>query len=171
MKMRVEDVRSAPGRVVRLSAEWAVDSGVEEAPFIAPTRGEITLRAEGARVRLAGRVATRARLTCGRCLSAFEAPLEAELDEWLDPDLVPGEEVVVEEGVLVMPLEGPEVDLAEIVRQHLVLAIPYAPVCRDDCAGLCPVCGTDRNQKPCGCSLRAPDPRWEVLRTALGGQP
>jgi uncharacterized protein len=170
MKVLLEDVRSAPGRAVRLSVAWAVDSGVEDVPFVAPARGEVTVRAEGARLRLSGRVGTRARLVCGRCLAAFEAPLVAELDEWLDPELEPGEEVLVEDGVLVMPLEGPEVDVAEIVRQHLVLAIPYAPLCRADCAGLCPVCGADRNHNPCRCPQRAPDPRWEVLRTALGGQ-
>lgn len=171
MKVSLDDVRSAPGRALQLAVDWAVDSGAEDLPFVAPARGELTLRADGWRLRISGRVGTRARMVCARCLAVFEAALHAELDEWLDPELRAGEEVVVEDGVLVMPLEGPEVDVGEIVRQHLVLAVPYAPTCRADCAGLCPVCGADRNQHACGCSPRAADPRWDVLKTALGGQP
>ncbi len=50
------------------------------------------------------------------------------------------------------------------MRDALLLDLPVAPLCRDDCAGLCPSCGIDRNQSTCDCDMTIPDPRWDALR-------
>jgi uncharacterized protein len=50
------------------------------------------------------------------------------------------------------------------VRQHLVLALPLAPRCRETCRGLCPQCGTNLNTGACSCDRREADPRLEPLR-------
>lgn len=171
MKVSAEQVRSSPGRRLRVRLAESVDSGAEDVPFTSPVEGEVELRAEGHRLRLVGRVRAEAELSCGRCLGRFRADLEAAVDEWFDPHLEASEEVVVEDGVLVMPLAEPEVDVTEVARQHLLLAVPLAPLCRPDCAGLCPVCGADRNTDPCGCVTRSADPRWQVLQNVLGGLP
>ena len=62
------------------------------------------------------------------------------------------------------PIEGEEIDLELPVRDALLLELPVAPLCRDDCAGLCSVCGADRNQVTCSCDMTVPDPRWDALR-------
>ena len=62
------------------------------------------------------------------------------------------------------PLEGEEIDLELPVRDALLLDLPAAPLCRDDCAGLCPACGADWNQRSCDCDMTIPDPRWDALR-------
>ena len=54
-------------------------------------------------------------------------------------------------------------DLTEALRQYALLAIPMRPLCREDCAGLCPTCGHNLNQGACGCSHREIDPRWAKL--------
>lgn len=59
---------------------------------------------------------------------------------------------------------GESIDLAPIIRDHLVLAAPYAPLCREECAGLCARCGADLNAGPCGCPAREPDHRWAALK-------
>ena len=64
------------------------------------------------------------------------------------------------------PLEGDQLLLAPLVREHLLLALPDAPLCRPDCPGLCPVCGADKSnpaEADCGCSVGASDPRWAAL--------
>ncbi len=170
MKVSLEQVRSSPGRRLRVRLDAPVPSGAEDVPFVGPVRGEVELQAEASRLRLRGAVSTEVELVCGRCLATFRTDLAAQVDEWFDPDLVPSEEVLVEDGVLVMPLEEPAVDVTEVARQHLLLAVPLAPLCRPDCAGLCPVCGADRNTARCGCPQRATDPRWEVLQNVLGGR-
>src|SRR5213594_3914098 len=57
-----------------------------------------------------------------------------------------------------------ELDLGVLIETETTLALPMKPLCRDDCLGLCPVCGGNRNVVACRCRDRAPDPRLAVLR-------
>jgi uncharacterized protein len=59
--------------------------------------------------------------------------------------------------------DGREIDLSEAVRQYILLAMPMKPLCREDCAGLCPRCGCNRNIDSCDCSDSGVDPRFAVL--------
>jgi len=62
--------------------------------------------------------------------------------------------------------EGEEVNLTPLIREQMLLALPTRPLCREDCRGLCPQCGADRNEAECAC-VAPPDPRWanlDVLR-------
>lgn len=91
---------------------------------------------------------------CRRCLAPLTGTVSIELHELYqvtvtDPDA--------------FPIENDQIDLAAMVRESVLLDLPDAPVCRPDCAGLCPVCGADRNTRECGCSVSAPDPRWAGL--------
>jgi len=54
-------------------------------------------------------------------------------------------------------------DLTEAIRQYALLAVPMKPLCRGDCAGLCPNCGHNLNQGPCDCLPQKVDPRWSEL--------
>lgn len=60
--------------------------------------------------------------------------------------------------------EGREIDLAPILREQLLLALPMALACREDCQGLCTVCGADLNKGECGCDRKPLDPRWAALK-------
>jgi len=66
-------------------------------------------------------------------------------------------------------LTGEALDLRPMARDALLLELPLAPLCRPDCAGLCPTCGADRNEEACTCAPDAGDPRWAGL-DALGGK-
>jgi uncharacterized protein len=71
------------------------------------------------------------------------------------------------------PLEGDHLDLRPLVRDALLLELPLAPLCRDDCRGLCPTCGADLNSGPCECPGDTTDPRWlalDVLRAPESDQ-
>ena len=64
------------------------------------------------------------------------------------------------------PIVDDVVDFGPLVRDAIVLELPMAPLCRDDCSGLCPECGANRNEGDCGC-VAPSDPRWanlDVLR-------
>lgn len=91
---------------------------------------------------------------CRRCLRPVSATLEATLLEVFEADPVEGE---------TQPLRGVEIDLEPVAREAILLGLPLAPLCREDCAGLCPECGVDLNEGGCGCVVEAVDPRWAAL--------
>jgi uncharacterized protein len=139
---------------------------VDETSATGPVRGELVLSRVGPTIRVDGRVATRVALVCGACLSSYEQPLEVTIEEEFAAAggaRTPSGQPLSPEA-FVMPLEAGEViDLTEVVRQHLVLALPIAPRCSPDCRGLCPVCGADLNGGACGCDVRGVDPRMRAL--------
>jgi uncharacterized protein len=70
----------------------------------------------------------------------------------------------VAEGDLdLFPFDGDKIDLEPLMREQFVLAIPYAPLCKEDCKGLCPQCGIDRNTASCTCE-KPIDPRLAALK-------
>ena len=62
---------------------------------------------------------------------------------------------------------GEEVDLEPLLREQIILAVPFAPLCSEDCKGLCPVCGRNRNREACTCKAAWVDPRMEPLKKLL----
>jgi uncharacterized protein len=66
------------------------------------------------------------------------------------------------------PLTGDELDLEPLARDAVLLELPLAPLCREDCAGLCPTCGANRNTETCDCAPAA-DPRWAALDALRDG--
>ena len=79
---------------------------------------------------------------CSRCLAPVRAHFETPVRELFERDVIEGE---------TYPLEGEEIDLELPVRDTVLLDLPATPLCREDCAGLCPMCGIDRNQADCDC--------------------
>jgi uncharacterized protein len=100
---------------------------------------------------------------CDRCLASFAKPLTNSYEMvYMYDSLTPpsGDE----EEVKFITRETHEIDIAEDVRQMICLAVPMKMLCRDDCAGLCPVCGSNLNSDACGCKDDDIDLRWAVLR-------
>lgn len=98
---------------------------------------------------------------CRRCLE----PVRISLDE--DFILVYGESGEDDdEGSDIRPLAGDvmSLELGEALREELILTTTRWLECRSDCAGLCPICGVNRNEETCDCSPDEPDPRWDALR-------
>jgi uncharacterized protein len=102
-----------------------------------------------------GTVAAEYESECSRCLAPVRARVEDPVRELFEADAIDGE---------TYPLEGEEIDLELPVRDTVLLDLPVAPLCREDCAGLCPHCGIDRNETDCDCDPNPPDPRWDALR-------
>jgi uncharacterized protein len=104
-----------------------------------------------------GRIRTSVSVRCRRCLK----PVTVEIDD--GPRLLFTEDDENDDpSAVAIPARAGELDLGEIIREALILAVPEFPLCREDCRGLCPRCGADLNDGPCGCRP-APDPRWAAL--------
>jgi len=112
-------------------------------------------------VRVVGRLSVELELECRRCLESVRWPLQLDFDFRFDPSVRMSEE---EGGVYALDPDTAEVDLARPLREELVLAVPEYAVCRDDCRGLCPTCGANRNVSDCDCTPTGGDPRWDVLK-------
>ncbi|MDR5695492.1 MAG: DUF177 domain-containing protein [Armatimonadota bacterium] len=172
MKLEVRELLSGEGAVYTIPFHEMVDSQVEDLPFPSPVDGEITLLHLGRTIHVAGKVSTLVTLTCSRCLESFPYTLEATLDEDFfaspQPPRSPVEEVRLSREDFIFPLpEGGILDVTELVRQNLIMAIPIKPVCKESCQGLCPQCGANRNVEPCDCTLTEVDPRLAVLEQLL----
>jgi uncharacterized protein len=147
-----------------LSFGELIESGAE-VPFSRSVEGRITLSRAGDVTWVRGEVGTEVTLLCARCARPFARRLVGIFREGYRAGAAEAEHRAEGgSGAMVLVLATPLLDITELVRQHLVLAVPMAPLCRPDCRGLCPTCGADRNEGDCGCSADAVDPRLEALR-------
>jgi uncharacterized protein len=115
---------------------------------------------------LAGRLEARVGLACARCLEPFEVPIGNEFSLRLvaeEPLPGAGTDPGDEDDALFHAPEG-RADLREIAIEQIYLSLPMKPICRDDCKGLCPACGANRNSVECGCPDDDGDPRLAPLR-------
>ena len=145
-----------------------------EAEFLGPILSRLELRPIADTIEVHGRLGTRLRLTCARCLTEFEQDLDRELHCTYAPrpperrDPKAGDVELSADDVGLIFFEGRTIDTAEAVREEILAAIPYRALCREDCRGLCPHCGTDLNTGRCACVKKAADPRLAVLTRLTG---
>jgi len=140
------------------------DGGEEE------VRGKVSLLRTNRGILVKGELHTEVELACSRCLNMFRYPVALNIEEEYIPT------VDIDSG---RPLPSPEetgtfiidehhvIDLTEAIRQYTLLVIPMKPLCQEGCVGLCPSCGHNLNQGPCGCPLQVVDPRWSALSKLL----
>ncbi len=129
--------------------------------------GKVRLTRTDNGILVEGKLASTINLTCGRCLSEFGHDLNLTIEEVFYPttDVLTGTAISVpdEPGCFTID-ENNILDLTDAVAQYALMEIPIKPLCRHDCAGLCPVCGTNLNSSSCGCPKAVTDPRWDGLR-------
>jgi len=125
-------------------------------PDDAPVVLDIRLSSDPGGIMAAGTVSAPWRGECRRCGGPVEGMVVAEVHERYAP--VGGADRDEE----AYPLTGDELDLEPLARDAVLLELPLAPLCADDCRGLCPTCGANLNTDPCGCAAPA-DPRWSAL--------
>ena len=114
---------------------------------------------------------TQVRLTCSRCVEEFEYSSVFTMEEESFPTIDPAT------GRKADRLEGDEgdiylddqhvLDMSEVVRQYVLTGVPIKPLCREECPGLCPECGTNLNEEKCRCIAVPMDPRWGSLAELL----
>jgi uncharacterized protein len=158
--MKLDLDRQERGRSgLPVSGEVALGLG-DGRPDRAALRGELVVDNVESRFLLSGCLEATGRAECSRCLAEFElswdVPVEITILRDVETDEGEGDSLVVRQ-------RAGEVDLAEALRESAVLALPQAPICREDCRGLCPSCGADRNTDSCNCADEESDPRWDGL--------
>jgi uncharacterized protein len=155
------DETFAPGQIDFSGEALEQASGLHVAgvaELLAHTGGEIRVR---------GNLEVVMTAECDRCLGRARFPLNQRYDLFYRPakEIAREEEVSIDEGEAEIGFyEGDGLELEEILREQVLLALPMQRVCRDECQGICPVCGRNRNEMACDCKTDAADDRWAALR-------
>jgi len=134
----------------------------EEISWQGPVDASIFLGKNGERILCEGSLRLTLLLDCDRCLEQFAAPLETEFK--IDFELLPAdlaqqdfasEHECSEAEMDVVYLEEPLIDIHATLAQQLYLAMPEKRLCGEECQGLCPVCGVNRNLEQCDCAKKS----------------
>ena len=141
-----------------------VDEGVK---LTAPATVNGRIRLAGNEVFVNGHVDTRAQVECDRCLKPIELPVSTDFElEYISGSEYESSDVaeLTEAEMSVSVFDGAAIDVDEIVKEQILLAVPTRMLCREDCKGICPQCGTDKNTGECECVTADIDPRWAALK-------
>lgn len=164
----VRGLLADPGQVIAVKESLDVTelaNGGELIPLLEPCQVEGVISNVGGEVlRFDGAVKTRIQMACARCNKPVELPLQLTVSQRFarkdNPDAA-WEEDDTE------PITNDRVDLEDVIFHEIQLSIPMKVLCREDCKGLCPVCGQDLNVGCCHCETRETDPRWDALKDLL----
>ncbi|HEY3843780.1 MAG TPA: DUF177 domain-containing protein [Acidimicrobiales bacterium] len=158
------EVRRGPVEAAGPLDVAGVDPYKSVVPAGSPAECDLTLRPFSGGIDAVGTVRAPWVGVCRRCT----APVSGELvipvrERFVDVPVIAGDPGSEDE---LYPIVDDTIDLGPLARDAVVLELPMAPLCADDCRGLCPQCGADRNEGECAC-VAPRDPRWanlDVLR-------
>lgn len=118
-------------------------------------------------IRVRASLETHMEVACARCLEPVEQAVETRFDLIFRPsgaDLHNSDRSISTSETEIGYYEGDGLLLEDVLREQILLALPAKTLCRDDCKGLCPECGRNRNTDPCECATTSADPRWSSLK-------
>jgi len=122
-------------------------------------------------IRLNGELSTTLELACARCLEPVVEDIARKFDLLYRPlGADAGQEELSVSGTEaeISYYQGEGLLLEDALREQVLLAVPLKAICREDCRGLCPHCGTNLNLGQCSCAEPAEDPRWSPLKDLRG---
>jgi uncharacterized protein len=158
-------------RVSEIPEEGRTIEGVEEYhPFQDPHWAlealSLFIEKDKGDVLVSGLIRSRVPLTCSRCLEPFLLTAEADMDVRFTPrSQWRGEDVELSANDLEVDFYAENLlDLDRLIETETTLRLPMKPLCQENCRGLCPVCGGNRNQSSCACRVKLPDPRFQALK-------
>jgi uncharacterized protein len=149
-----------PGQI-----DFSGEELVQGSPLKATGSAELLAHTDG-EVRVQGRLAVEMTAQCDRCLGRAKFDLDTAFDLFYRPMtlIAREEEVEIDEGEAEIGFYEGGIELEDVLREQVLLALPMQRVCSDVCKGICPVCGKNRNETTCDCRLASADDRWGALR-------
>src|SRR3954469_14072134 len=167
MRIEVEDLKEQAEAFSHSYAPGEVELEDEGARLVSAAEVTGSASRKGEEVRVRGSIKTEVELLCDRCITPRRAPLEVEFDARFIPQSKAASDSdnveLLTEDLGVAAYEGDAVNVDELVREQILLALPSRNLCREDCKGLCAKCGADLNAGRCSCEQGETDPRWAAL--------
>lgn len=141
------------------------------APLSAKGRAEIIEENHGSKkivqdIRVVGSFQATLEVDCDRCLTPVPRTMGGDFDVLQRPQAenTGADEHEIKEGDTEIGFyEGNSITLEDVLKEQVLLAMPAKVLCQDECKGLCPQCGRNRNTEPCDCHSGFKDPRWAAL--------
>jgi uncharacterized protein len=144
-----------------------IDLDSDEAKLVNEISVKGSLKKGIAQTDVQGNIDARIEIECSRCLVTAEQPLKfsfsavfVSTENYTDEKEA---ELSIDDLDVSITVDD-KIDLRELVREQILLAVPAQIFCREDCKGLCQKCGASRNLIDCKCEEKEVDPRWQSLR-------
>jgi uncharacterized protein len=121
----------------------------------------------GSEIHVQGALTTQLELECARCIEPVAQAVKRDFDLYYRSleESPKEDELAVPRGEEELGFfSGDGLLLEDVAKEQVILSLPMRCVCREDCKGLCPHCGINRNRETCTCAEPAGDPRWEALK-------
>jgi uncharacterized protein len=165
------DIEKIPKGGLRVDRDFEFQSlelVEESATFLKPVRADLTVRKMDEEVWIKGRVTTRLSVSCSRCLTSFEFPVDSRFDlVFLPQEYQVGKDELEPADADQLFYSDRRIDLREVVLEQINLTFPYRLLCSDGCEGICAVCGKIRRDGGCGCAVHETDGRLEKLKSMM----
>jgi uncharacterized protein len=167
MRIEVDKLKEAGTAFASVYAPDDLPLEDELTRLVSEAKLEVRASKRHEQVRLQGTIEASVEMRCDRCLAPVVVPVNTDFDVAYIPavaDTVDAEATELQEDDLNFAVyEGDSLDIDELAREQLLLALPLRQLCREDCKGLCPRCGGDLNAQTCDCEQQNVDPRWAAL--------
>ncbi len=167
MFIEIEDLKDEPLQVSHVYEMGQLRLAHEDAALNEPVRADFTLCHKDLDLRIDGTVRTAVLYRCSRCLKEFVRPLAMEYSLYYLPQPKgkrADEEIELKyEDMDIAYYDGIRLDVDLMILEQIELSMPMKFVCREDCQGLCYICGADLNEGECGCRKEEPDSRLAAL--------
>ena len=167
MRLDLEKLEESGGRFAEVYEIDRVLFDDSDLRLTGPVEVRGRVRRRKGEAELTGELHTGVAISCGRCLKPVELPVDVNFDERFVEAVAWREEEQHElqpEDLNLSVFDGETIELDDLVKEEILLALPGHILCREDCQGLCPVCGIDRNTATCNCEAKSTDSRWEKLK-------
>jgi uncharacterized protein len=132
--------------------------------FPEPVEVNINAAKSGDEIIVQGRVSATVEMECARCLDIFEMEINPKIQfviQLLDTNQP---QVSDDDDFVILPKTTGEFEIADRVRESILLELPLKPLCYEGCRGLCPMCGVNLNETKCDCTPDKTDERWDSLK-------
>ncbi len=173
MFLNLSRIRTAHERYEKSYDVEAFASELDTFRVTQPVALAFDIYKDKAHFRLIGQVQTSLELACSRCLEPYTLGVDSSFELRYQPrssNTGEGEREIEEDDLSTAFYENETIDLGQLMREQFYLVLPMKPLCRDDCRGLCSICGTNLNRGSCTCAPEWDDPRLAVLKRLKDAQ-
>ena len=140
--------------------------------FTQPIHVRVHATLAGETIMIDGTATSEVRIPCSRCLEPFDMKIETDFSSTAVPDIPsvidpePANDIeLAADDIDVIAYSGDSIDIRDEIAQQIIMALPFKPLCRDACKGLCSRCGVDLNKMSCQCRTQDESSPFAVLKT------